>query len=54
MSVEQNAESGPAAGRLTAGIDWASTDHVVAVVDGAGVARTGSSSRIGQRISVDW
>ena len=40
MSVDQNAESGPAeSGRVTAGIDWASADHAVAVVDGAGVAR---------------
>jgi hypothetical protein len=40
MSVDQNAESRPAeAGRVTAGIDWASADHAVAIVDGAGVAR---------------
>jgi transposase len=44
MSVDQDAESGPAepgppAVRCTAGIDWASADHAVAVVDGAGVAR---------------
>jgi transposase len=37
MSVGQNAGSRPA-GR-TAGIDWASADHAVAVVDDAGVAR---------------
>ena len=42
MSVDQDSESRPAesrsgAGRLTAGIDWASTDHAVAIVDSAGV-----------------
>jgi transposase len=44
MSVDQDGEFRPgksraAAERLTAGVDWASTDHAVAVVDGRGVAR---------------
>jgi hypothetical protein len=43
MSVEQNLHTGPAAApagvRMTAGIDWASADHAVAIVDGAGVTR---------------
>jgi len=38
MSVEQDAECRPVVG-LTAGVDWASADHAVAVVDGAGVVR---------------
>jgi transposase len=35
MSVEQDGR----AGRVTAGIDWASQDHAVAIVDGTGVLR---------------
>ncbi len=43
MSVDQNAESRPVAepvaGRLTAGIDWASADHAVPILDSGGIAR---------------
>jgi hypothetical protein len=38
MSVEQDAECRPVVG-LTAGVDWASADHAVAVVDRTGVVR---------------
>ena len=38
MSVEQDAECRSVVG-LAAGVDWASADHAVAVVDGAGVVR---------------
>jgi len=37
MSVEHDPRSGRASGRVTAGIDWASVDHAVAIVDAAGV-----------------
>ncbi len=42
MSVDQNNGSKPvrpAAGRLTAGIDWASADHAVAILGSGGIAR---------------
>jgi hypothetical protein len=58
MSVEQNLHTGPAAApagvRMTAGIDWASADHAVAIVDGAGVTLTGSASRTAPRSCAGW
>ncbi len=36
MSVEQEQQSGRATGRFTAGIDWASDDHAVVIVDETG------------------
>lgn len=39
MSVIQDVHGGPGAERLTAGIDWASADHAVAIVGSDGVER---------------
>ena len=37
MSVAETYDAGRDAGRPTAGIDWASEDHAVSIVDGHGV-----------------
>lgn len=39
MSVDRTAESRPAAGRPTAGIDWTSIDHAIAIVESDGMQR---------------
>jgi hypothetical protein len=46
MSVTENDDPGRESGRgqLTAGIDWASEDHAVSIVDGRSVERDGSPS----------